>query len=143
MRKAEIDMMLNRMLDSYPNVSDLNITPGKALQVESSGQLSPVPTDPMIKTLTPFQTEIFALNLIASDRRLTQAWMQQGSCDGSYQLGTRARFRTNIFNARGMTSLVLRKLETKIPTMADIKLPNAFNLMMEEKTGMILVTGAT
>ena len=143
MRKAEIDDLLTAMLDSHDNVSDLNITCDRPLQVESSGQLVPVPVDPAIDSLTPFQSEVFALNLINGDRRLTQNLVNQGSCDASYQLGAKARFRVNIFQARGATSIVLRKLETKIPTLDDLKMPEAFRKMMDEKTGMILVTGAT
>ena len=143
MRKAEIDDLLTAMLDSHDNVSDLNITCDRPLQVESSGQLVPVPFDPPIENLTPFQSEVFALNLINADRRLTQNLVQQGSCDSSYQLGTRARFRVNIFQARGSTSIVLRKLETVIPTVEDLRLPEAFRKMLDEKTGLILVTGAT
>ena len=143
MRKAEIDDLLTAMLDSHDNVSDLNITCDRPLQVESSGQLVPVPVDPPIDSLTPFQSEVFALNLINGDRRLTQNLVKEGSCDASYQLGTKARFRVNIFQARGATSIVLRKLETKIPTLDDLKMPEAFRKMMDEKTGMILVTGAT
>ncbi|MDW8283476.1 MAG: PilT/PilU family type 4a pilus ATPase [Myxococcales bacterium] len=143
MRKAEIEHLLGTMLDSHPNVSDLNITVNRPLQVESAGQLVPVQTSPPIENLTPFQTEIFALNLIGNDRRLCQQLVEQGSCDASYQLQQRARFRVNIFSQRGHYSLVLRKLETRIPTMAELKLPPAFSLMTEEKNGLILVTGAT
>lgn len=143
MRKAEIDDLLTAMLDSHDNVSDLNITCDRPLQVEASGQLVPVPFDPPVENLTPFQSEIFALNLVNGDRRLTQNLVNQGSCDSSYQLGTKARFRVNIFQARGNTSIVLRKLETQIPTLDDLKLPEAFRKMLDEKTGMILVTGAT
>ena len=143
MRKAEIDDLLTEMLESHDNVSDLNLTVDRPLQVEAAGQLVGVPTDPPIESLTPFQTEIFALNLINSDRRLSQHLVQHGSCDSSYALGSRARFRVNIFQQRGNFSIVLRKLETKIPTLEDLKLPDAFRKMMDEKTGMILVTGAT
>ncbi len=143
MRKAEIDDLLTAMLDSHGNVSDLNLTVDRPLQVESAGQLVSVPFDPPIESLTPFQTEIFALNLINNDRRLCQALATQGSCDLSYQLGSRARFRTNVFQQRGNLSIVLRKLETTIPTLEDLKLPEAFKKMLDEKTGMILVTGAT
>ena len=37
MKKQEVDHILARMLDSFDNVSDLNITVGKPFQVESSG----------------------------------------------------------------------------------------------------------
>ncbi len=143
MRKAEIDDMLAAMLDSHENVSDLNITVDRPLQVETSGELVGVPVTPPVESLTPFQTEIFALNLINSDRRLCQFLVEQGSCDSSYWLPGKARFRVNIFSQRGNFSVVLRKLETKIPTLEDLKLPEAFGKMTKEKNGLILVTGAT
>lgn len=143
MRKPEIDDLLTGMLESHDNVSDLNITVDRPLQVESSGELTPVPVNPPIENLTPFQTEIFALNLINSDRRLSDMLVKQGSCDSSYFLPGKARFRVNIFSQRGNTSIVLRKLETKIPTLEELKLPEAFKKMPNEKNGLILVTGAT
>ncbi|MBI2217375.1 MAG: PilT/PilU family type 4a pilus ATPase [Candidatus Rokubacteria bacterium] len=143
MRKPEIDDLLNTMLDSHDNVSDLNLTVDRPLQVEASGQLAPVPIEPPVESLTPFQTETFALNLINNDRRLSHILATQGSCDLSYSLGSRARFRVNVFQQRGNLSIVLRKLETKIPTIDELKLPDAFRKMLDEKTGLILVTGAT
>ena len=142
MRKAEIDHILTTMLEAFGNISDLNITVGKACQVESSGELTAVPIDPPIEMLTPFQAEIFALNLINSDRRLTEILIQQGSCDCSYFLVGKARFRVNIFSQRGNYTVVLIKLET-IPSIDDLKLPPQFAKAAEEKNGLILVTGAT
>jgi len=131
------------MLEAFGNISDLNITVGKACQVESSGQLTAVPIDPPIEKLTPFQAEIFALNLINADRRLTEILIKQGSCDCSYFLVGKARFRVNIFSQRGNYTVVLRKLETRIPSIEDLKLPGQFAKAAEEKNGLILVTGAT
>src|ERR1051326_6697832 len=142
MRKAEIDDMLAAMLESHENVSDLNIPVDRPLQVESSGELVGVPVTPPVESLTPFQTEVFALNLINSDRRLSQFLVEQGSCDSSYWLPGKARFRVNIFTQRGNFSCVLRKLETRIPTLDELKLPDAFGKMTGEKNGIILVTGA-
>lgn len=143
MRKQEIDYILGKMLDAYKNVSDLNITVGKPFQVETSGQLTGVELDPPVAKLTPFQTEIFALNLINQDHRLTDILAREGSCDSSYELPGKARFRVNIFSQRGNFSIVLRKLETKIPTCEELNLPEAFLKMAEEKNGIILVTGST
>ncbi len=143
MRKAEIDHILTTMLEAFGNISDLNITVGKACQVESSGQLMAVPIDPPIEKLTPFQAEILALNLVNSDRRLTEILISQGSCDCSYFLVGKARFRVNIFSQRGNYTVVLRKLETRIPSIEDLKLPGQFAKAAEEKNGLILVTGAT
>ena len=142
MRKAEIDHILTTMLEAFGNISDLNITVGKACQVELSGQLMAVPIDPPIEKLTPFQAEILALNLVNSDRRLTEILISQGSCDCSYFLVGKARFRVNIFSQRGNYTVVLIKLET-IPSIDDLKLPPQFAKAAEEKNGLILVTGAT
>jgi len=143
MKKQEIDHILTRMLDSYGSVSDLNITVGKPFQVESSGQMVGVEIDPPFEELTPFQTEIFALNLVNRDKRLTETLLREGSCDLAYALPGKARFRVNIFSQRGMYSIVLRKLETKIPTLQDLSLPEAFLNMTKEKNGIIFVTGST
>ncbi|MBU1342119.1 MAG: PilT/PilU family type 4a pilus ATPase [Proteobacteria bacterium] len=143
MKKQQIDHILSKMLDSHDNVSDLNFTPGKPLQVESSGELVAVNIEPDFKLLTPFQTEIFALNLINNNRKLTETLIREGSCDLSYQLGNKARFRVNIFSRSGKYSIVLRKLETRIPTIDELNLPKAFHKMSEERNGIIFVTGAT
>ncbi|MBA3029504.1 MAG: PilT/PilU family type 4a pilus ATPase [Proteobacteria bacterium] len=143
MKKREIDLILTRMLDQHRNVSDLNITVGKPFQVESSGVLVPVNMLPEFKELTPFQTEILALNLINHDRRLTKTLLKQGSCDMSYSLPGKARFRVNIFSRAGDYSIVLRKLESMIPTIEDMKLPKAMYKIAQEQNGIVLVTGAT
>ena len=143
MRKQEIDFILGKMLDSHGNVSDLNITVGKPFQVEASGQLTGVELDPPLNKLTPFQSEIFAMNLINQDRRLTETLIAEGSCDSSYELPGKARFRVNIFSQRNQYSIVLRKLETQIPTYAELGLPDAYRRVATEKNGIVLVTGAT
>jgi len=143
MKKQELDLILTRMLDSFKNVSDLNLTVGKPLQVESSGELVPVNMDPDFAELTAYQTEIFALNLINSDRRLLETLVSEGSCDLSYALPGKARFRVNIFSQGGNYSIVLRKLEQKIPTIRELDLPKSFFDMAKEKNGIILVTGST
>lgn len=143
MKKQEVDYILARMLDAYDDVSDLNITVGKPFQVESSGQLIGVEIDPPFDELTPFQSEIFALNLVNQNRRLIETLVTEGSCDSSYELPGKARFRVNIFSQRSNYSIILRKLETKIPTVKEMQLPEAFYKMALEKNGIILVTGAT
>ncbi len=143
MQKSQVDYILSKMLESHSNVSDLNITVNKKFQVETSGQLVGLDFKPQIDEISPFQAEIFALNLIESDRRLTELLLKEGSCDFSYQLPGKARFRGNIFSQRNCYSTVLRKLETKIPTIDLRGLPTAFKQMALEKNGIILVTGAT
>ena len=143
MKKQEIDHILSRMLDAYDNVSDLNITVGKPFQVETAGELAMVDMDPPFDEITPFQAEIFAFNLINQNRRLTENLLIEGSCDSSYELPGKARFRVNIFSQRNHYSIVLRKLATKVPTCQELGIPESFLKMSEEKNGFILVTGAT
>ena len=143
MRKAEIDYILTTMLESHGSISDLNITAGKTFQVEIDGKLAEVQVSPPIPQITPFQAEVIALNLINSDRRLTEMVLKSGSCDCSYYIQGKARFRVNIFSQRGNYSIVLRKLETRIPSIEELKLPLQFGKAAEEKNGLLLVTGAT
>jgi twitching motility protein PilT len=143
MKKQQIDHILGAMLESYEDVSDINITVDKSAQVESAGILKPVSLKPPIDRLTPFQAEIFALNLINNDRRLTKALLTEGSCDLSYQLAGKARFRVNVFSQKGCYSVVMRQLPSRVPTIEEMNLPSAFYKMTEELNGIILVTGAT
>ncbi|MDL2275018.1 PilT/PilU family type 4a pilus ATPase [Desulfosarcina sp. OttesenSCG-928-G10] len=143
MRKQEIDYILTRMLDSHANVSDLNFTVGKPLQVETNGELVPVLIKPEIRSLTPFQTETVALYLLNQDRRLTEMLINTGSCDLSYTLPGKARFRINIFSQSGHHSIVLRKLEARVPTIRELNLPETFYTISREVNGIVFFTGAT
>ncbi|NVL93022.1 MAG: PilT/PilU family type 4a pilus ATPase [Desulfobacterales bacterium] len=143
MRKQEVDHILGAMLESYEDVSDINITVDKPTQVESSGVLKPVSLRPSLDRLTPFQTEMFALNLLNSDRRLTKTLLTDGSCDFSYQLAGKARFRVNVFSQKGCYSVAMRQLPSRVPTIDEMELPRTFYKMTEVLNGMILVTGAT
>ena len=131
------------MLESQSNVSDLNITVGRPLQVEAAGKLVPVQVIPPVKEITPFQAEAFAMNLIGNNKRLLNDLVEKGSCDLSYSLGNKARFRVNIFTQKGYFSTVLRKLESEIPTIENMNFPKAFAKMAREVNGFILFTGAT
>ena len=143
MTKAELDYILGTMLDSHKNVSDLNITVDKPLQVESSGELIGVAIEPPVEKLTPFQTETISMNIINRNRRLTEDLIRSGSCDCSYSLGQKARFRVNIFTQRGHYTSILRRLSTDIPSVDQLNLPPIFHTIAKEKTGLVLVTGAT
>ncbi|NGO40275.1 PilT/PilU family type 4a pilus ATPase [Limisphaera ngatamarikiensis] len=143
MRRPELDYILTTMLESQPEVSDLLFTVGKPLQVESYGELKPVEIDPPLGALTPFQTEMVALNLIGDNPWHIESLLRHGSCDAAYTLGDRARFRINVFSQRGHYSVVLRKLNTKIPTLDELKFPEVMKRIPEEKMGLVLVTGAT
>ena len=143
MRINELEYFLSRMLEAHKDVSDLNLTVDRPLQVEAYGELIPATTEPDLGNLSPYQTEMLAFRLMGSNRRLIEDLLRTGSCDASYALGNRARFRVNIFSRRGNYSMVLRKLNTKIPALDELALPEVFQNIAKEKTGLVLVTGAT
>jgi len=143
MRRPELDQILTTMLASQPEVSDVLFTVGRPPQVEAYGELKPVVLDPPIDKLTPFQTETIALNIIGDNLWQTEDLLRHGSCDASYGLSDVARFRVNVFAQRGNYSIVCRQLNSTIPTLEKLKFPDIFKEIPKEKTGLILVTGAT
>ena len=142
MRRNELDYVLGTMLDFRASVSDLIFTVDKPPQVEADGVLVPFTPLPLEK-LTSFQTETIALNLCGGNPRLVDDLLRTGSCDTSYSVIDKARFRVNVFSQRGNYSIVLRKLNTKIATLTELKLPEILHAPAKEKTGLVLVTGAT
>src|SRR5213593_3232900 len=143
MRRNEVDYILGTMLDAHKDVSDLLFTVDKPLQIEASGELTSVPVNPNIEKLTPFQTETIAMNLLNNSHRLSEDLLRTGSCDCSYSLGERARFRVNVFSQRGCYSVVLRKLNAQVPKLEELNLPEVILQTAKEKTGLVLCTGAT
>jgi twitching motility protein PilT len=131
------------MLKTYDGISDLNFSMGHPLQVEDFGELKPIFVDPPIEALTSYQTEQVALTLMQGNRRLIYDYLTTGSCDCSYSLTDEARFRVSIFRQQGHFSVVLRKLEAQVPTVDSLALPPIFREVAREKTGLVLVTGAT
>ena len=53
------------------------------------------------------------------------------------------RFRANFFYTADGLSAVLRKIETEIPSMAQLNLPHVMQSMAEKPNGLVLVTGPT
>jgi twitching motility protein PilT len=143
MRRPELDHILSTMLEAAPEVSDLLFTVDKPLQIESVGELIPVTCDPPIEQLTPYQTETVAINLIGENQWHIKDLLRAGSCDAAYTVMDKARLRINIFSQRGNYSIVLRKLNTVIPTLESLKMPEIIQQVPREKTGLVLVTGAT
>ncbi len=143
MRRPELDQVLTTMLASQAEISDLLFTVDRPLQVEAYGELKPVAIDPPIEKLTPFQTETIALNIIGDNLWQIEDLLRHGSCDASYALFDKARFRVNVFAQRGNYSIVCRQLNATIPTLDQLKFPEIFKEIPKEKTGLVLVTGAT
>jgi twitching motility protein PilT len=143
MRRPELDHILSTMLAAQPEVSDLLFVADRPPQVEAYGELKPVVLDPPIAKLTPFQIETIAMNVIGDNAWQIEDLLRHGSCDASYSLGDRSRFRVNIFSQRGNYSIVMRQLNSTIPTLEKLQLPEVLKQIPREKTGLVLVTGST
>ncbi len=143
MRRRELDAVLLRIMNEYPQLSDINFTVGKPLQAEVDGELLEACKDLGIGELTPFHTEHVALALIGSNRRNVENLLVHGSCDLSYQLRDQARFRVNVFSQRGCFSVVMRLLPTRVPSIEELDSPPAFFKIAEELNGVVFITGAT
>jgi twitching motility protein PilT len=143
MNKEVIDQLLAAMIASREGISDLIFTVGKPPLVEAHGWLEEFP----VETPEPFfgrdAIDQLAGHFINGDERLTRDLTNWGSCDCSYALKDVARFRVNIFKQNGKQAIVMRKLQSEIPTLDQLGLPPIFREMIKEKNGIIFVTGAT
>jgi len=138
----DLDPLLGTMLDTAPNISDLNLSVGRPPQVEVEGQLQAVPYAG-IERLMPYQTELIAMRLLSGKRELADRLVRTGAVDLSYSLARRTRFRVNVFAQRGSYSIVLRVIPNNVPTVEELGLPPQLNQISNERNGIVLVTGPT
>jgi twitching motility protein PilU len=54
-----------------------------------------------------------------------------------------SRFRINVFRQQQHTGIVIRRIQTEIPTVESLQLPKIYNDMIMENRGLILVVGPT
>ena len=134
--------ILIKMLDSGSGISDLFFSPGRPPQVEKQGVLMPVAI-PELPVLRPEDTSRIARDLVGQNAVALRTLKDEGSCDLSYSLPERTRFRVNVFRQRGTFAIVMRVIASKIPTLADLKLPAALADAAALKNGIVLVTGPT
>ena len=137
------DTVLTEMLKAGEGVSDLLFVVGRPPQVEVYGKLKAVDVPCFMPVLQPSHTQAVAAKLMGDNERVKSDLKTNGSCDTSYAVPNMARFRVNIFRQNGNHAIVMRKLNTQIPTCDALKLPPICKQIVKEKTGIIFVTGAT
>jgi len=138
---AEFNRLLSLMVDSHQDISDLLFVPGKLPQVEVHGQLeTPGLGEPM---LNGPRIEGFARVIIGGNAKLQEDLERTGACDCSYALADTCRFRVNIYKQRGSFAMVMRRLAPMVPTLEALKLPPVFKSIIEEKNGLVFITGGT
>jgi len=143
MNKENIDELLSAMIGSGEGISDLLFTVGKPPLVEAHGSLSEFPIKTPTAVFSSDEIDQLADHIIDGDKRLRDDLANFGSCDCSYALKDLARFRVNIFKQKGRHALVLRRLQSEIPTIEKLGLPPIFREIIKERTGIVFVTGGT
>jgi len=130
------------MLKASPHVSDLIFSPGRAPQVEVSGQLVELKYKGL-ECLTSQDTNSIANDIMGKNDTPIRKLEQEGSADLSYGLTGVARFRVNIFKQRGSCAIVMRVIPDKIPGFDELHLPAALEEIVDLRSGIVLVTGPT
>jgi twitching motility protein PilT len=139
----ELDRLLAEMIQSAEGISDLLFVAGKPPQVEVHGKLKPFVLEPPESVLTSKRIEGLAGAIIHNSPRLVQDLTAHGSCDCSYALQNFCRFRVNIYRQNGNYAMVMRRLQSQIPSIESLRLPPVFREVIKEKNGLIFMTGAT
>jgi twitching motility protein PilT len=143
MDKQTVDALLTSMIQSGEAVSDLLFIEGKPPLVDIHGRLHPFAIDTPGSLLTSKVIEELANEIIGRDDRLLNTFAETGSCDSSYAVEGIARLRVNVYKQNGQQAIVMRRLQSEIPTLETLQLPAIFRDIIKEKNGIILVTGAS
>jgi len=134
--------LIAAMLKGRENVSDLIFSPGRAPQIESSGQLVELKFQGL-ERLTPEHTRQIANELMGSLSFAREKLEKEGATDLSYSIPAVCRFRVNIFRQRGTHAIVMRVIPNTVPTFEDLKLPGQLAEIVHLRNGIVLVTGPT
>jgi twitching motility protein PilT len=141
MDKATVDSVIKKMLSVGDTVSDLLFIAGKPPLAEVHGILKPTPIDENAQ-LSPVFIDELADYIIGGDEALMADYANTGSCDCSYAIENVGRFRVNVYKENRCRAIVMRKLQSTVPTLSELSLPPVFGQVIKEKNGIVLVTGA-
>ncbi len=117
--------------------SDLFITAGMPPSLKVDGKLSPVTDVP----LTPQQSRDLVISVMTPPQR--EEFEKTHECNFAIGLAGVGRFRVSAFYQRNQVGMVLRRIETKIPTVEELSLPPIIKQLAMTKRGIIIFVGAT
>jgi twitching motility protein PilT len=141
-RKIDTAQLITAMLKAHAHVSDLIFSPGRAPQIEVSGQLVELEFKGL-ERLTPQDTKLLAQDLMDHNEHAAGKLALEGSADLSYGISGVGRFRVNIFRQRGSCAIVMRVIPDAIPGFEELHLPPQLKEIVQLKNGIVLVTGPT
>ena len=134
-RELEVTDMLARMVEK--KASDLFITAGVAPCIKVHGKLHPVDDVP----LTPERARELVLSIMNENQR--KEFVRSHECNFAISSRGVGRFRVSAFYQRNLVGMVLRRIESKIPTVDELQLPPIINELAMTKRGLIIFVGAT
>ncbi|PKZ69405.1 type IV pili twitching motility protein PilT [Moraxella osloensis] len=120
------------------NGSDLFITADAPPSMKVNGTIMPVTKS----ALTPEQS----MTLVKSVMTPSQIKEFDETLECQFAISDKqqnARFRVSAFVQKDCAGMVLRKIETKIPTVEQLNLPPILNEIAMKKRGIVLLVGAT
>jgi twitching motility protein PilT len=119
------------------NASDLHLKVGQKPKIRIIGELKSTACD----TLTSAVMEKMVFEILTPDQK--QFFLEHGAVDLAYEVNGEHRFRINLFRQRGMISLAARRVNSVIPTLKDLHLPDVLEKICNASQGLILVVGPT
>ena len=117
--------------------SDLFITAGVPPSIKIHGKIVPVTK----QALTPEMCREIVYDTMTEKQQ--DEFNEKNECN--YALSARGvgRFRVSAFMQRNLCGMVLRRIETNIPRIEDLGLPEVINSLAMTKRGLIIFVGAT
>lgn len=131
----DIDTLLKIMVEK--NASDLFITAGVPPSIKVHGRLVPVTTSP----LSPEQTRETVLGVMNEIQR--RDFVRDKESNFAISARGIGRFRVSAFYQRNLAGMVLRRIETTIPLIDDLGLPEVIKDLSMTKRGLVIFAGAT
>jgi twitching motility protein PilU len=117
--------------------SDLFITAGIPPSMKVNGRIQPITQS----ALTPQQSRDMVLNVMTPAQR--EEFEKTHECNFAISMQGVGRFRVSCFYQRNQVGMVLRRIETKIPTVEELSLPPIIKTLAMTKRGLIIFVGAT
>ena len=117
--------------------SDLFVTVHRPPCIKMHGKIRPV-TKTM---LTPAQVEELIHSSMTDKQK--KEFEENKECQYAISVENVGRFRASAFYQRNQPGLVVRRIETKIPTTDDLQIPSILNDLVMKKRGIIIFVGAT
>ena len=131
----EFEKLLRLMVEK--GGSDLFITAGVPPSMKVNGKIMPVTKNPM----SPEQTRETVHSVMNEQQR--REFTENHECNFAISARGVGRFRVSAFYQRNLAGMVLRRIETNIPTLDDLKLPEVLKKLALTKRGLVLFVGAT